>query len=93
MSPVGKEPTITRFGMGNVLAVNEEAVKRPGMHKGRQAKLLAVVLLSLLLSGCSSAMRWAQDPPNVPSCVPDRLLTWEDFRPRAEAGRRAAETA
>lgn len=79
--------------MGHVLAVNEEAAERPGRQKGRQAKLWAVVLLSLLLGGCSSAMRWAQDPPNVPSCVPDRLLTWEDFRPKAEAGRRAAETA
>ncbi len=79
--------------MGHVLAVTEEAGERPGMHKGRQAKRGAVLLLILLLSGCSSAMRWAQDPPNVPSCVPDRLLTWEDFRPKAEGGRRAAETA
>jgi hypothetical protein len=80
--------------MGSVLAVNEEAIERPGMDKGRQAKQWALLLLlSLLLSGCSSAMRWAQDPPNVPSCVPDRLLTWEDFRPKAEVGRRAAETA
>ena len=80
--------------MGSVLAVNEEAIERLGMDKGRQAKQWALLLLlSLLLSGCSSAMRWAQDPPNVPSCVPDRLLTWEDFRPKAEVGRRAAETA
>ena len=79
--------------MGYILTVNEEAVEQPGTHKGRHTKLWGAVLLCLLLGGCSSAMRWAQDPPNVPSCVPDRLLTWEDFRPKAEAGRRAAETA
>jgi hypothetical protein len=64
------------------------------MQTGRRRGMLwALVLLSVLLGGCSSAMRWTQDPFDVPSCVPDRLLTWEDFRPKAEIGRRAAETA
>ena len=63
------------------------------MQTRRRRTLWVLLLLSVLLSGCSSAMRWTQDPPDVPSCVPDRLLTWEDFRPKAEIGRRAAETA
>ena len=63
------------------------------MRIERRKSLCALVLLSLLLGGCSSAMRWTPDPLDVPSCVPDRLLTWEDFRPKAEVGRRAAETA
>ena len=58
----------------------------------RRGTLWGLVLLSVLLGGCSSAMRWTQDPLDVPSCVPDRLLTWDDFKPKAELGRKAAET-
>ncbi len=38
-------------------------------------------------------MHWVADPPEHPTCIPDRLLTWEDFTPKGVRGRRAAETA
>lgn len=90
LSPVGKEPTITGF-MRRIVKEHEDRVIC--MQTERRRILWVLVLGSVLLSGCSSTMRWTQDPPDVPSCVPDRLLTWEDFRPKAEIGRRAAETA
>jgi hypothetical protein len=44
-------------------------------------------------AGCAATLRWIHDPPNLPSCLPDRLLTWDDFTKRPVGGRRGAETA
>jgi hypothetical protein len=43
--------------------------------------------------GCAPGLRWVHDPPNLASCVPDRLPTWEDFVKRPVSGRHGAETA
>src|SRR5581483_10739588 len=49
--------------------------------------------VAYLFVGCTSAGHWVKDPPGVPSCLPDRLLTWDDFSKRSKPGGRSAETA
>ena len=46
-----------------------------------------------LLPGCAQTVTWVRDDPEVVSCHPDRLLQWQDFTPKAQRERRAAETA
>ncbi|HJU05418.1 MAG TPA: hypothetical protein VJ692_09725 [Nitrospiraceae bacterium] len=53
----------------------------------------ALLALIPLVVGCASTLRWARDTPSNPSCVPDRLLSWNDFTPRDAQSRRGAETA
>ena len=52
--------------------------------------LLALISLA---AGCSPTLRWVHDVPSNPSCVPDRLLSWTDFKQRQTPSRRGAETA
>lgn len=54
---------------------------------------LGILLLVSMLAACSSTTQWVRDSPEAPVCIPDRLLTWQDFTPKTQRGRRAAETA
>jgi hypothetical protein len=51
------------------------------------------VALCILLVGCAPTLTWIPDPLPIPSCQPDRLLNWNDFRPRVPKDQRGAETA
>lgn len=51
-----------------------------------------LVLLPLLV-GCAPTFHWVHDTVANPSCVPDRLLSWDDYQQRSGQGRRGAETA
>ncbi|MBD0306113.1 MAG: hypothetical protein ICV76_06125 [Nitrospiraceae bacterium] len=52
-----------------------------------------VVFLLPLVAACAPSVRWVHDSPADPSCMPDRLLSWNDFKQRSGHGRRGAETA
>ena len=54
---------------------------------------LGLLILSQALLGCASSISWVHDPPDSPSCLPDRPTTWADFTTRASSGKPAAETA
>ncbi len=53
----------------------------------------AWVTFCLMLGGCATDLRWVPDPSPQPSCDPDRLLVWTDFRPKVPTDHRGAETA
>ena len=66
------------------------------MRPGRYSFLWCVIPLFstlALLQGCAPAVTWVRDEPGVVSCDPDRLLQWQDFTPKVQRERRAAETA
>ena len=52
--------------------------------------LLFTVSLGTL--GCSRSLTWIHEPGDTPSCLPDRLPTWEDYRRQDGHGKEAAET-
>ena len=52
-----------------------------------------VGMLLPLATACTPSFRWVHDSSADPSCVPDRLLSWNDFKQRSGYGRRGAETA
>lgn len=51
------------------------------------------LLLLPLAVGCAPTFHWVHDTPANPSCVPDRLLSWDDYQQRSAQGKRGAETA
>jgi len=53
---------------------------------------LGLLVISQALLGCASSISWVHDPPDSPSCLPDRPTTWADFTRRSSDGERAAET-
>lgn len=57
---------------------------------GRCLVLWSVIVVPI---ACAPRLHWVHDSPAAPSCEPDRLLTWEDFKERSGHGRRGAETA
>ncbi len=52
-----------------------------------------LALLSLALAACAQGFPWVREAADVPSCAPDRALTWEDFSKRKSPDSRAAATA
>ena len=56
-------------------------------------RMLVGVCFTFLTEGCGQTLQWVADPLPGPSCLPDRLLQWNDFIPRQGKEGRAAETA
>lgn len=55
--------------------------------------ILRLLLLALGIFGCSKSLDWVPEPGAKPSCIPDRLPTWDDY-PRLERnGQTSAITA
>ena len=46
-----------------------------------------------MLSGCSTPIYWVPESSPQPSCIPDRLPTWDDYLRKERAGYPSAETA
>jgi hypothetical protein len=65
---------------------------KAGRHSFRWV-LACLISVLALLHGCAPAVTWVRDDPDVASCDPDRLLQWQDFTPKVQRERRAAETA
>ena len=53
---------------------------------------LAASLL-LMISGCGTPVYWVQESSSSPSCIPNRLPTWEDYARQERKGNPSAETA
>lgn len=53
---------------------------------------LRLFLISQAFLGCASTIHWVQDSTGVPSCLPDRPATWDDFTPRSHGAKSSAET-
>jgi len=54
---------------------------------------IAPLAFFLFLVGCAPSLTWVPDPLGIPSCQPERLLQWSDFRPRVPRDQRGSETA
>ena len=55
--------------------------------------LVLPILLFMTLVGCSRSLHWVHEMENGPSCIPDRLPTWEDYTPQERQGKASAVTA
>jgi len=57
--------------------------------------LLWILLLTVSLSvfGCSRSLHWIHELGDRPSCIPDRLPTWDDYQRQDRKGKKSAITA
>ena len=47
----------------------------------------------LVFSGCSTPIYWVHESSPQPSCIPNRLPTWDDYSRQKRSGNPSAETA
>jgi len=54
-----------------------------------------IIFLSLALSifGCSRSLHWVHESEEIPSCIPDRLPTWDDYPRQDGQAKESAITA
>ncbi len=54
---------------------------------------ILLLCLALSVGGCSRSLHWIHEGEEGPSCIPDRLPTWEDYSRQDRLGKESAITA
>lgn len=53
----------------------------------------SLILVTLILTGCTSNIDWKAEPHRDPSCIPDHAPTWEEFTKSYGNRKHSAQTA
>ena len=54
---------------------------------------ILLLIVSLSVFACSRSLQWIHEPGDRPSCIPDRLPTWDDYQRQDRKGKKSAITA
>ena len=63
------------------------------MNRKKCSSWIFPATLIVVFSGCSTPIYWVHESSPQPSCIPNRLPTWDDYSRKKRSGNPSAETA